>query len=399
MILSSIQFSVEHLKENQYLSNSMHIVGAILLSFVAFYITRFILRNVLVKLIKNSKTQWDDFLLQRKFFHKLSFIMPAIVLNYYMSFFGDFEFKGVIQNTLSVYLLILVALLICTLLETINDIYNSFEVSRSKPIKGFIQVMKITTVIIIALVTISTLIGKSPYALLTGLGAFAAVIMLVFKDSILGFVAGINISANNMLHIGDWIVMPSSGADGEVTEISLTTVKVQNWDKTIVTIPTYKLMSESFTNWRGMTESGGRRIKRSINIDLKTVKFLTPEQVETFRSYKLLTDYINDMEKKVKNVNGDETIAANKLNMTNLGTFRMYLEMYLNSNDDVRKDMTYMVRQLQPTDKGIPLEVYCFSKVQEWKDYEAIQADIFDHIIAVLPEFELKAFQALSELK
>ena len=216
MILASINITIEHLKENEYLWNTIHIVSAILLSSVAFYLTRYILRNVLVKVIKNSKTQWDDYLLKRKFFHKLSFIMPAIVLNYYMHFLGDFGVKANIQNTLSIYLLVLTALLINTLLDATNDIYNSFAVSKSIPIKGFIQVIKITTIVIIAIVIISIFMDKSPSALLTGLGAFAAVIMLVFKDSILGFVAGINITANNMLHIDDWIVMPSSDADGEV---------------------------------------------------------------------------------------------------------------------------------------------------------------------------------------
>jgi len=399
MILASIDFSFDLLKENQYLWNAIHIVSAVLLSSVAFYITRFLLRNVLVKLIKNSKTQWDDYLLKRKFFHKLSFIMPAIVLNYYMHFLGDFGVKDTIQNTLSVYLLVLTALLISTLLDATNDIYNSFAVSKSKPIKGFIQVIKILTIIVIAIVIISIFMDKSPSALLTGLGAFAAVIMLVFKDSILGFVAGINISANNMLHIDDWIVMPSSDADGEVFEISLTTVKVRNWDKTIVTIPTYKLMSESFTNWRGMTESGGRRIKRSISLDIQTVKFLTPEQIEKFKGYKLLTKYINETIKRVEGINSNETLDVNKVRLTNIGTFRMYLQEYLNSNILIHDDMTFMVRQLQPTDKGVPLEIYCFSKEQDWKVYEGVQSDIFDHVIAILPEFDLKAFQVLSELK
>ncbi|MGB5989165.1 MAG: mechanosensitive ion channel domain-containing protein [Marinifilaceae bacterium] len=399
MILASIDFSFDLLKENQYLWNAIHIVSAILLSSFAFYLTRYILRNVLVKVIKNSKTQWDDYLLKRKFFHKLSFIMPAIVLNYYMHFLGDFGVKDTIQNTLSVYLLVLTALLISTLLDATNDIYNSFAVSKSKPIKGFIQVIKITTIVIIAIVIISIFMDKSPKALLTGLGAFAAVIMLVFKDSILGFVAGINISANNMLHIDDWIVMPSSDADGEVFEISLTTVKVRNWDKTIVTIPTYKLMSESFTNWRGMTESGGRRIKRSISLDIQTVKFLTPEQIEKFKEYKLLTKYINETIKRVEGINSNETLDVNKVRLTNIGTFRMYLQEYLNSNILIHDNMTFMVRQLQPTDKGVPLEIYCFSKEQDWKVYEGIQSDIFDHVIAILPEFDLKAFQVLSEIK
>jgi miniconductance mechanosensitive channel len=313
--------------------------------------------------------------------------------------FEDFSGKESIIIVLSIYSLILTAIIASTLLDTINDIYNSYNLSKSKPIKGFLQVVKITIFVIIAILIVSTLLHKSPGALLTGLGAFAAVIMLVFKDSILGFVAGINISANNMLHIGDWIVMPSSGADGDVIEISLTIVKVQNFDKTIVTIPTYKLMSESFTNWRGMEESGGRRIKRSINIDIKSIKFLSPDDIERFKGYKLLTDYINEMSEEIKIANSTETIPVNQKRLTNIGSFRKYIHNYLTENEDINNDMTFMIRQLEPTEKGLPLQIYCFSKNQKWVDYENIQSDIFDHVMAVLPEFDLKAFQTLSNLE
>lgn len=398
-ILNALDFTIDKLKESPFIWYSINAGIAIALSCISFFITRLVLKKVIIRLIRNSKTVWDDYLLNRKFFHKISFFAPAIVLYYYINMFGEFSAKASLMTTLTVYALILTALIISTLLDTVNDIYNSYDLSKYKPIKGFIQVIKIFVVIIIAIIIISTLLDKSPSALLAGLGAFAAVIMLVFKDSILGFVAGINISANNMLHIGDWIVMPSSGADGDVIEISLTIVKVQNFDKTIVTIPTYKLMSESFTNWRGMTESGGRRIKRSINIDIKSIKFLSPEDIERFRDYKLLTKYLDKKSEEIKKANSSETIPVNQKRLTNIGTFRVYLHQYLAKDPNIHHDMTFMVRQLQPTEKGIPLEIYCFSKNQDWVEYENIQSDIFDHIMAVLPEFDLKVYQSLSELR
>lgn len=393
-----LKFSFEALKNDSIIWYSLNCGLAILLAILALFVTRKVLLTILSRFIRKTATEWDDYLLKRKFFHKAAYFAPAIVLHYYISYSGVLNYSNGFKNAIYVYMLSLTMILISTLLDTFNDIYSSYEVSKQKPLKGLIQIVKIIIGLVITIIIISTLIEKSPSTLLTGLGAFAAIIMLVFKDSILGFVAGINLSANNMLHIGDWIVMNSSGADGDVIEISLTTVKVQNWDKTIVTIPTYKLMTESFINWRGMTESGGRRIKRSINIDMKSVKFLSNEEIERFRKYKLLTNYINDKCEEIKRINQSETIPVNQKRITNIGTFRKYLQQYLANNPKLHKNMTLMVRQLQPTEKGIPLEVYCFSNVQEWTDYEGIQADIFDHIMAVIPEFDLKVFQSLSEL-
>lgn len=393
-----LDISIESIKENPIIWYSIHSIIAILLSVISFFITKKVLLNIVSKFIKRTKTVWDDYLLKRHFFHKASYYAPAIVLHYYVNYIGNFSLSVFVHNTIYIYMLALTMLLINTLLDSVNDIYTSYKVSKQKPIKGFIQILKIIVGIILTIVIISTLIEKSPEALLTGLGAFAAVIMLVFKDSILGFVAGINLSANDMLHIGDWIVMPACGADGDVIEISLNTVKVQNWDKTIVTIPTYKLMNESFSNWRGMTESGGRRIKRSINIDIKSVKFLDNNQIDKFKNYKLLSEYINDKCSEIKAINSSENILVNQKRITNIGTFRKYLQQYLIQHPQIHNDMTFMVRQLQPTEKGIPIEVYCFSNIQDWVEYENIQSDIFDHIMAIIPEFDLKVFQSLSEL-
>ena len=394
-----LDISFETLKANTTTWCLINIAIATTLSIISFYLTKKIILRIVSRLVKKTKTIWDDYLFKRRFFHKAAYFAPAIVMHYYIEYTGDFELSMSLKNIIYIYMLSLTMILFSTLLDSINDIYSSYEVSKQKPIKGFIQIVKILLGIVIAIIIISVLIDKSPKALLTGLGAFAAVIMLVFKDSILGFVAGINLSANDMLHIGDWIVMDSSGADGDVTEISLTTVKVQNWDKTIVTIPTYKLMTESFVNWRGMTESGGRRIKRSINIDMKSIKFLSNDEIERFKGYKLLTDYINQKCNEIKQTNESETVPVNQTRLTNLGIFRKYLQQYISSHPLIHDDMTFMIRQLQSTEKGVPLEIYCFSNVQNWVDYENIQSDIFDHVLAVIPEFDLKVFQSLSEIK
>ena len=243
------------------------------------------------------------------------------------------------------------------------------------------------------MIVISIYTGQSVVALLGGLAAFAAVLMLIFKDSILGLVAGVQLSANNMVRIGDWIQMPSSGADGDVIEINLITVKVQNWDKTITTIPTYKLVSDSFTNWRGMEESKGRRIKRSINIDIDTIHYLTDEEIDRLEQSDLLRDYMKNKVSELEKFNADRKNLLDERRMTNIGTFREYLEEWLERNPDINLDMTHMVRQLQPGPTGLPLEIYCFSARQKWVEYERVQADIFDHVFAVMELFGLRAFE------
>ncbi len=288
-------------------------------------------------------------------------------------------------------------LVIDAVLNALHEIYRKLPISQGRNIKGYVQVVKIIFYFIAIILIISIFSGKAPRVLLAGLGAMAAVLMLVFKDTILGFVASIQLSANNMVKVGDWISMPKYNADGDVIDISLHTVKVQNWDKTIATIPTYALVSESFNNWKGMEESGGRRIKRSINIDMTSVRFLDAEQIEKLRKFHLLKNYISKKEKEIKEFNEslgmEEGTVTNGRKMTNLGTFRKYLENYLQQHPMIHKDMTFLVRHLQPTEKGLPLEIYVFSKDQAWANYESIQADIFDHVLAILPEFDLRVFQ------
>jgi miniconductance mechanosensitive channel len=288
-------------------------------------------------------------------------------------------------------------LVIDAVLNALHEIYRSLPISQGRNIKGYIQVVKIVFYFIAIILIISIFSGEAPKVLLGGLGAMAAVLILVFKDTILGFVASIQLSANKMVNVGDWISMPKYNADGDVIDIGLNTVKVQNWDKTIATIPTYALVSDSFNNWRGMEESGGRRIKRSLNIDMNSVGFLSKNQIDKFRKFNLLKDYVVQKEKEItefnKSLNLEADEVTNGRKMTNLGTFRKYLEEYLMAHPKIHTDMTFLVRYLQPTEKGMPVEIYVFSNDQAWANYEAIQSDIFDHILAILPEFELRVFQ------
>jgi miniconductance mechanosensitive channel len=276
-------------------------------------------------------------------------------------------------------------------------IYNTHDISNRIPIKGLVQVVKIVIYFICGIFIISILLNKTPIYLFSSLGALTAVLMFIFKDAILGFVAGIQLSANQMVANGDWISMPKYGADGEIIEIALTTVKVQNWDKTITTIPTYALISESFKNWRGMSESGGRRIKRSINIDMNTIQFCTEEMLDRFSKIQYISDYIERMKMEIEEYNKEKNVDPSSLvngrRMTNIGTFRAYVQAYLLNHKRINHDMTFLVRQLAPTDKGLPIEIYVFSKDKEWAKYETIQANIFDHILAVIPEFDLQLFQ------
>ena len=294
-------------------------------------------------------------------------------------------------------MILVVLMVIDSVLNALHEIYLKLPISQERNIKGYVQVVKIIFYFIAILLIISILANKTPTALMAGVGAMAAVLMLVFKDTILGFVASIQLSANQMVNVGDWISMPKYNADGDVIDISLNTVKVQNWDKTIATIPTYALVSESFNNWKGMEESGGRRIKRSINIDMNSVCFLDDAQIEKLEKFHLLKDYINTKQKEIteynKSLNLGEGTVTNGRKMTNLGTFRKYLEEYLLHHPMISNEMTFLVRHLQPTDKGLPVEIYVFSKDQAWANYEAIQADIFDHTLAILPEFDLHVFQ------
>ncbi len=370
----------------------------ILLAWLADKISKKILIHSLKTYVKKSKNKWDDALLEYKFFQRLAHIAPAVVIYFTIDYALDMPRLVTMIRTLSVLFMIIVGLLISdSFLSAMHSIYLTFPISKEKPVKGYVQVVKLIIYFIGFIFIISILSHTPALKLLAGLGALAAVLLLVFKDTILGLVASVQVSANQMVKPGDWITMPSRQADGTVLEITLNTVKVQNWDKTIVTFPTYSLVTEAFNNWKGMEESGGRRIKRSVSIDMKSVRFLNPELKEKLRKIQLIKDYIDQREEEITNFNLerniDPEIPVNGRRMTNLGVFRRYIEAYLRQHPKVNTELTFLVRHLQPSETGIPIEIYIFSRDQEWAKYESVQADIFDHILAAIPYFELRVFQ------
>jgi len=310
---------------------------------------------------------------------------------------------AVTRNVAAAFMILTVVMAIAAALTMVNTVYSRRPEAASRPIKGYIQVVKIVLFLLAAILILATLIDRSPLLLLSGLGAMAAILMLVFKDTILSLVASVQLTSNDMLRVGDWIEMPQLNADGDVIDIALHTVKVQNWDKTITTIPTWKLISESYKNWRGMEEAGGRRIKRSLYLDQTSVRFLTDEERAGLKRFALIDAYLDGKKAELEAWN-DQLLAAGKdpvntRRVTNIGTFRAYVESYLRTHPRVHdRGMTLMVRQLQPTATGLPLEIYCFTRTVAWTEYEGIQADIFDHLIAILPEFGLRLFQQPSGL-
>lgn len=368
------------------------------------YTCRYIFLGLFKRFAKRTRNQWDDLIVERKIINKLMHLIPAILVYIMLPLaLPRAEMPtllGILQMICSIYIVAVILRFINAALNLLLEIYNRKEAFKNKPLKGFVQIIQVLVFFVGFIIIISILIGKSPATLFAGLGASAAILMLVFKDTILGFVAGIQLSANDMLRPGDWITMTKYGADGTVIEVTLNSIKVRNFDNTITMIPPYALVSDSFQNWRGMQESGGRRVKRSINIDMNSVRFCTPEMLDKFRKISLLTEYIDtkqqELERYNKEHNIDGSIKVNGRRQTNLGVFRAYLVNYLKSNPDVNRDLTCMVRQLQPTEKGIPMELYFFAATTVWIPYEGIQSDVFDHILAVLPEFDLQVFQEVS---
>lgn len=371
----------------------------VLLTAAAFFAAKLVLLKVAAAMVRRTKTQWDDHLLHHRVFFWLAHLAPGIVLFLLAPVVleGLEQLIAGVRGSAQIYMIVVVLLALDSLLNAALEIYSTFQISKQVPLKSFVQVAKIVLYIAAVIVILSTLLGKSPVFLLSGIGVLASVLMLVFKDPILGFVAGIQLSTNRMLSEGDWIEMPSHGADGDVIDISLTTVKVQNWDKTITTIPTHALISNSFKNWRGMSESGGRRIKRSIHIDMNTIRLCTPEMIERYSKILYIADYLETKQRELEDWNRaygiDDSNIVNGRRITNVGTFRAYLLAYLKNHPKINQEMTLLVRHLAPSSSGLPLQIYCFSSEQEWAGYESIQADIFDHLLAVLPEFDLRTFQ------
>lgn len=365
---------------------------------VDFLARRFILRLV-SRYVKRSKNQYDDVLLEKRVFRSLGHLLPAIVVYYALpEIFEEADILvGILRKLVVTYMLVNIINVSHKFIKALEFIGLNSKRFEGKPVSSYAQVALIVIYITGGVFIISTLLDKSATAILTTFGAATAVILLIFRDTILGLVASIQIAGNDMVRIGDWVSMPKYGADGDVTEINLTTVKVRNWDKTISTVPTYAFISDSFVNWRGMTSMGVRRIKRSINIDLHSLKFVDEALYNRFEKIERIRDYVRSRESEIQASNSaknvDKSILINGRHMTNIGVFRHYIESYLAEHPNIASNETMMVRQLQPTENGIPLEIYCFSNDIAWVNYESIQSDIMDHLLAAVDHFDLKVFQ------
>nr|MDP0504049.1 mechanosensitive ion channel family protein [Verrucomicrobiota bacterium JB025] len=384
------------------LADSLMLLLVLLAAFAVYFIALRIVVRLIRAAVKRTENTWDDELVHSRVFRWIAQLVPGMVLWVGgQAVLRDPTASDIVRILAEVYIIVCSILTLNSVLNVCERIYRRFPVSREVPIKGFIQVFKILLFVAGTIFVVASVIGKSPVLIFSGLGALTAVMMLIFKDSILGLVAGVQLSANRMIARGDWIEMPKFGADGDVIDVALTTVKVQNFDKTITTIPTYALISDSFRNWRGMSESGVRRIKRNLLLDMNSVRLLDPPSVERFRKIRLLRDYLDTKKKELDEWNRqfpDEEIGepVNARALTNLGTFRAYIGEYLKVHPRISKNHTLLVRQLQPTEHGLPIEIYVFTNDNRWIEYEGIQSDIFDHLLAVLPEFGLNVFQAPS---
>ena len=380
-------------------------LAALLILVSVAILANWLVKHILVRgfyslLVRMGGTQKNDFGVVKR----LSNIVPALILSSSIGVVPGLPeaIVTVVKNVAGGFIILTIALALGAILEIINVLYMRRRNAFLKPIKGYIQIVKIIIYAIAAILIVATLIDRSPLILLSGLGAMAAVLMLIFQDTLLSLVASVQISSGDMIRVGDWIEMPQLHADGDVIDIALHTVKIQNFDKTVTTIPTKRFISDSFKNWRGMQESGGRRIKRSIYLDQHSIHFLTTEELEHLKRFNLMKGYFDDKQNElnvwnkahVQSSNGD-TIDSRKL--TNIGTFRAYIKFYLHNHPGIHhKDMTLMVRQLSPTSEGLPLEIYCFTNTTAWAEYEGIQSDIFDHLLAIAPEFNLRVYQAPS---
>lgn len=385
------------------LANVIALVALLFVALAANYLAKKFIAIVVHPIIHKTAIEWDDLLIRDKVFVRFSHIVPALVIHLLspVVFTNHPELQSLLEVVLNTYIIVIILLVIDASLNFLRDVWQRGPVGKRYPAKSFTQAAKIVINLIGLIFILSVILGKSPLVFFSGLGAVTAILLLIFKDAILGLVAGFQLSVNNMVMVGDWIEMPGRGADGDVIDVSLTTVKVQNWDKTITTIPTYALISDSFKNWRGMSESGGRRIKRSIQIDLRTIQFADAQLLDRFRDIKVLQPYLGEklMEIQTHNEDVSDDLAEliNGRRLTNIGTFRAYCLAYLRNHPKVHHSgMTLLVRQLPPTDKGLPIELYCFVNDTAWANYEGVQGDIFDHLLSILPEFNLSAYQSPS---
>ncbi|WP_299795751.1 mechanosensitive ion channel family protein [uncultured Shewanella sp.] len=379
-------------------STSVLVFASMLLAMIAYLIVRRGVVRTMNIVIQRSKVNWDDIFMSHNVLEKFSYIVPALVLDLLLpiALTEHHLLSSLIDRLVSVCIVVILIRAVFSALDAFNEIADVNLVSRRLPIKSFVQLFKLFLFFVAVIISISVIADQSPVYFLSGLGVATGLVMLVFRDTILGFVAGIQLAANRMVSTGDWIQMDKYGADGAVEEVSLTTVKVRNWDKTITMIPAYALVSDAFKNWRGMSESGGRRIKRSVSIDIHSIGFLTEDDKVRLGKINLLKPYFAAKSEELADFNrqvDDADMPVNSRHLTNIGTFRAYLKEFVSNHDKIHKDMTLLVRQLAPTAEGVPIEVYIFTNDTRWAFYEGIQGDIFDHIFAILPEFGLRAFQ------
>ena len=377
--------------------------GGLLALFVGAVIVDLIAKRILIGIVRafaqRSSVTWDDTLVEHNVFGRLVQVLPALVMFAGVPFIPGLQDSLVqlIRNVAMGYMVLMLTLGLTAMLSAAQTIYEALPVAKDRPLKGFVQLLQIVVWILGGVMIVAAVLDRSPLLLLSGFGAMTAILLLVFKDTILSLVASVQLTAQDMVRVGDWIEMPQFGADGDVVDVQLHTIKVQNWDKTITTIPTHRLISDSFKNWRGMSQSGGRRIKRAIFIDVTTIRKQTQEEVDRFTRFALLKDYIKAKEQELADYNAGLAVAVdeevNQRRLTNIGTFRAYALNYLKNHPRVRKDMTLIVRQLAPGPEGSQLEIYCFTTTTAWAEYEDIQSDIFDHLLAIVPEFGLRLFQ------
>lgn len=368
-------------------------------SVIIWFVSRQILLEILHKIAVRSKATWDDHFMKNRVFKGLALLVPLLFMESFLdvTFFGYPNFRVFGDKIVAVLILVAVMIVVNRALNAIHDIITAIEIYRDKPIRSYVQVIKIVLFGILIIALLSVLTNRSPLFFLTSLGAISAILILIFKDTILGFVSSIQLASNDMIRIGDWITMDKFGADGDVEEINLTTVKIRNFDRTITTIPTYSFISDSFKNWRGMKESEGRRIKRSLNISVDSVKFASPDLIEKLSKVGILQDFIIKRQTEIDAYNRlhglEDDGMINKRRQTNIGLFRRYVEYYLRNNTQINSQMPLVVRQLSSSETGVPIEIYCFTHTKEWEAFEVINSDLFDHLFAIVKEFELELFE------
>lgn len=383
-------------------ATALSILVLLVCAWLVNFITKQIILRIVTSIVKRTHFGWDDVFLKTGVFTRLSHVAPALVVTLLGPEFFLTQAKWVrrLETSVNIYLVIIIVLVLYALLDAVVEFFERNDATKGLPVRSLAQSAKLVLVLMTGILVLSLMLSRSPLYFLSGLGALTAVLLLVFKDALLGLVAGIQISSNRMIQIGDWIEMQKYGADGDVIDVGLTTVRVRNWDRTITTVPSYALISEPVKNWRAMHESGGRRIKRSILLDMQTFRFLDEELLRKMLTFKKLREYLTkklpELEEWNRTLEEDLSVPVNGRRLTNVGCFRAYVTEYLKAHPNIHKDMTFLVRQLQPTETGLPLEIYVFTTDTRWAIYEGIQADIFDHLLTVVPEFGLRVYQAPS---